>query len=189
MTGKWTVQWCVEIHRAKINPKSSLKNYSAKNTRWHKLHEQIWCVCVYIYIYTHILLKVLAVHGWCCIGTMSISAVLLNSSSCYSFFCLTVLSDMHAPYSFLMWTSECCIATLWFCNLQSVCCAGTLFMSCVLSEHIMLYWCGVTYSYIFFLLLLGSISINAPVCTAAFKAYCGTLNTIFSPDSTALCLL
>jgi hypothetical protein len=34
------------------------------------------------------------------------------------------------------------------------------------------------------LLLLGPVSINAPVCTAAFKAYCATLNTIFSPDST-----
>jgi hypothetical protein len=37
--------------------------------------------------------------------------------------------------------------------------------------------------------LLGPVSVNAPVCTAAFKAYCAALNTRFSPHSIALCLL
>jgi hypothetical protein len=42
---------------------------------------------------------------------------------------------------------------------------------------------------LFFFFFLGPFRINAPVCTAAFKAYCATLNIMFSPYSTALCLL
>ena len=34
-----------EIHGAKINPKSSFKNYGAQNTRGQKLREQIRYVC------------------------------------------------------------------------------------------------------------------------------------------------
>jgi hypothetical protein len=59
---------------------------------------------------------------------------------------------------------------------------------------------GVTFHEFFFfffffffllllLLLLGPVSVKAPVCTAAFEAYCAALNIKFSPDSTALCLL
>jgi hypothetical protein len=39
--------------------------------------------------------------------------------------------------------------------------------------------------FFFFFFLLGPVSIDAPVCTAAFEVYCAALNTRFSPDSTA----
>jgi hypothetical protein len=39
-----------EIRGAKINPKSSFKNYGAQNTRGRKLREQIWYISQQVYI-------------------------------------------------------------------------------------------------------------------------------------------
>jgi len=42
-----------EKRGAKINPKSSFKNYGAQNTRGRKLREQIRYIYIYIYTHTH----------------------------------------------------------------------------------------------------------------------------------------
>jgi hypothetical protein len=84
---------------------------------------------------------------------------------------------------------------LWFdcilhCKNESLCCVKKI-LSVFSTERCARIGCDCSSvnACVLFFFLLGPISVNAPVCTTAFESYCAALNTKFSPDSTALCLL
>jgi len=113
---------------------------------WYRVTHSRCLPCI------HILLKVLSFHGWVlywyhfCCSCSSQQQFMLQR---FMYYCAVwhtcTLFFPHVNHWIFHTT------TLLLCNLQARCCAGTLFMFLILSEHKMLYWYGSTYFYMLYI--------------------------------------